>query len=142
MKFELCRASAEEVRESLPGDQLIPSPRKTITHAVTIAVPPEGVSPWLVQLGSGRAGWYSYDRVDNGGMPNAKRIIPKLQLVAVSDLIPALLGTKDAFFVREVQPGACAHSGRSRERRSGGCKSETKNERALACQLGALTPAA
>jgi len=37
--------------------------------------------------GYGRAGWYSYDLLDNLGRPSAERIIPELQQVRVGDWI-------------------------------------------------------
>ena len=92
-------------RSALPGDELIPAPRKTITHSIKINAPSERIWPWLVQLGSGRAGWYSYDRIDNGGTPSVKQIVPELQNIAVGDLIPAVPNTKDAFIVQKVIPG-------------------------------------
>lgn len=76
----------------------------TVTHAITINAPPEGVWPWIVQMGSGRAGWYSYDRIDNGGAPSARQIIPELQHIAVGDIMPWLPGAKDGFVVAEVIP--------------------------------------
>lgn len=79
-------------------------PIGVITHAVTIDVPPEAVWPWLIQLGSGRAGWYAYDRIDNGGRPSARRIIPALQQIAVGDVLPALPDAKDMFVVGDVRP--------------------------------------
>jgi hypothetical protein len=30
------------------------------------------VWPWLAQMGSGRAGWYAYDFIDNGGAPQRR----------------------------------------------------------------------
>lgn len=90
---------------SLPGDGLIPSPKKTITHAVTINAEPEEIWPWIAQLGAGRAGWYSYDQIDNGGVPSAKGIISELQHSEVGDLMPAVPGSKDAFIIREIQAG-------------------------------------
>ena len=57
-----------------------------------IAAPPERVWPWRVQMGAGRAGWYSYDRIDNGGRPSADRIVPELQRLAVGDVMPAVPG--------------------------------------------------
>ncbi len=47
--------------------------------ATTLPAPPEQVWPWLVQMGVGRAGWYSWDRLDNGGKPSADRIVPEWQ---------------------------------------------------------------
>jgi hypothetical protein len=48
----------------LPGDSLVHDAMGVVMHAVTIAAPPESVWPWLVQMGAGRAGWYSYDWVE------------------------------------------------------------------------------
>ena len=67
MYFAGIRATVQERQRSLPGDPLVPDAAATVMHAVTIAAPPERVWPWLVQMGSGRAGWYRYDWVDNDG---------------------------------------------------------------------------
>lgn len=88
-----------------PGDELIPFPRMIITHSIIINTPTEVVWPWLVQLGAGRAGWYSYDRIDNGGTPSARRIVPELQHIEIGDIMPAVPHSKDAFIVREIQIG-------------------------------------
>ena len=102
--FELCRASAEERRRRLPGDELVPHPKLTITHAITVNAPPGAVWPWVIQMGSGRAGWYAYDHIDNAGVPSARRIVLELQHLAVGDVMPWLPGAKDGFIVREVIP--------------------------------------
>jgi len=47
---------------SLPGDELVARPLLQTTHGVTIDAPPEHVWPWLVQIGQGRAGFYSDSR--------------------------------------------------------------------------------
>jgi hypothetical protein len=104
MALELCRASPGERRRHLPGDELVPQPIGSITHAITINAPPDAVWPWLVQLGSGRAGWYAYDYIDNGGTPSACRIIPELQHVTVGDVMPWLPGAHDGFIVRDILP--------------------------------------
>jgi hypothetical protein len=52
-------ATDGEVRRTMPGDDLLPGATGTTTRAIGIAAPPERVWPWLVQLGYGRAGWYS-----------------------------------------------------------------------------------
>ena len=88
----------------MPGDDLVPEPVLSLTHAIDIGAPPERVWPWLVQMGAGRAGWYSYDRVDNGGRPSADRIVPELQRLAVGDVMPAVPGATDAFMVAGVEP--------------------------------------
>lgn len=49
----------------LPGDELVPEPAEITTLAVGIAAPPERVWAWLVQIGQGRGGMYSYDWLEN-----------------------------------------------------------------------------
>jgi hypothetical protein len=88
----------------LPGDALLASPLSSRTQAITIGRPPHAVWPWLVQMGAGRAGWYSYDFIDNGGQPSADQIIPELQQVRVGDLFPALPGVREGFTVLRVDP--------------------------------------
>jgi proline iminopeptidase len=76
----------------------------TLNHAITIHRPPREVWPWLVQLGSHRAGWYSYDFIDNGGRHSAERILPQYQDIHVGDVFPALPGAKDVFVVAQFEP--------------------------------------
>jgi hypothetical protein len=73
-------------------------------HAITITATPERIWPWFVQMGAGRAGWYSYDWVDNDGRPSATEIIPGLQHIAPGDVMPSLRGEKRSFIVRAVEP--------------------------------------
>lgn len=78
-------ATPEEVAGPMTGDAYLaggPAVRVAMTRAITINKPPELVWPWLAQLGRG-AGWYSYDRLDNGGKASARHIvswIPEPQL--------------------------------------------------------------
>jgi len=53
------------VTHALPGDDLVPEPRYVATRSVVIAAPPAAVWPWLVQIGQGRGGFYSYDWIEN-----------------------------------------------------------------------------
>jgi hypothetical protein len=81
------RASPDERACVLVGDERIPEAIDTLTHGVTIRRAPRDVWPWLVQMGAGsRAGWYSYDWLDNGRQPSASRIVPELQHVAIGTL--------------------------------------------------------
>jgi hypothetical protein len=81
-------ATDEEVARSLPGDEMVPATTFNATRAISIGAPPERVWPWLVQVGTKRAGWYSYDLLDNLGHPSARRIIPELQGLAMGDVVP------------------------------------------------------
>jgi hypothetical protein len=81
-------ATADEVVRALPGDELVAEPTFNATRAITIAAEPERIWPWLLQVGVRRAGWYSYDFLDNLGRPSAREIIPELQQVAVGDVVP------------------------------------------------------
>jgi hypothetical protein len=58
-------ASDEEVGAALPGDELVPHADLTATRAITVRTLPDGVWPWIVQLGQGRGGFYSYDLLEN-----------------------------------------------------------------------------
>ena len=62
-------ATPEEIASTGRGNDWfegVPGSRLRMTRAISIEAPPEAVWPWLAQMGRG-AGWYSYDRVDNGG---------------------------------------------------------------------------
>ena len=89
-------ATDEEVAAALPGDDLVPMPTVETTHAVTIAAPAAAVWPWLVQMGYGRAGWYTdawwYRQVDHYlwhvETPRPDRIVPEWQHLAMGDVVP------------------------------------------------------
>lgn len=84
-------ATTEEVNRYMAGDELLDDPALNATRAVKIKALPEQVWPWLVQMGYKRAGFYSFGKIDNGGMPSAERIIPEYQNLKVGDLILPLL---------------------------------------------------
>ena len=85
-------STREERRQALPGDDIIPEPTSQTDHAITIGAPPSAVWPWVVQMGWGRAGWYTARWVDrllfpaNG--PSAERVVPELQDIEVGTFIP------------------------------------------------------
>lgn len=97
-------ATDDEVARRMPGDDLVRRADFNATRAVTIHARPEHVWPWLVQIGSGRAGWYSYDRIDNAGVPSATAIIPELQHMEVGDLVPMVVGKEIGPWVKELEP--------------------------------------
>ncbi len=70
----------------MPGDDLLPG-SESATRAIIIRARPEAIWAWLVQLGYGRAGWYSFDWIDDDFKPSADRIVPELQQLGVGDRI-------------------------------------------------------
>jgi hypothetical protein len=95
-------ATDGEVRRGMPGDGLLRPDAPSTTRAITIDAPPEEVFPWLLQIGYGRGGWYSYDWIDNDGKPSVERIDPALQLLAVGERIEMLPGMGPV--VHEIVP--------------------------------------
>ena len=89
-------ATDEETTKWLPGDDL-PAPygdRRVSTRAITIDAPPEDVWPWLAQMGSGRAGFYTHEWVERllfityAEGHSATRIHPEWQDLKVGDRVP------------------------------------------------------
>lgn len=81
-------ATDAEVTMSLPGEPLSPEALSVSTRAITIHAPGTKVWPWIVQIGVGRAGWYSHDWLENlfaTGMVNSDKIKPEWQTVQVGD---------------------------------------------------------
>lgn len=98
------QATRREHLLALPGDEMIRHAAGTLTHAITIHCNSRELWPWLVQMGAGRAGWYSYDRLDNGGAHSAETVLPSLQHPTVGAIFPALPGTLEGFVLVEYEP--------------------------------------
>jgi hypothetical protein len=81
-------ATAEEQLAEMPGDDLFPRAQYRSTRATTIQARPEAVWPWLVQVGCGRAGFYSHDLLDNLARPSASTILPAFQHLEVGQWVP------------------------------------------------------
>ena len=95
---------APGVHDPLPGDALLDDVRYQRTHRAVIEAPPAKVWPWLAQMGCRRAGWYAIDRLDNGGVRSADRVIDELQHIAPGDLLPATPDDPGGFAVLRVDP--------------------------------------
>ncbi|MGZ4654880.1 hypothetical protein [Oryzihumus sp.] len=78
-------ATQAEVRADFPGREIVPGGTRSATMATTIDAPPAQVWPWLVQMGTDRGGWYSWDRLDNFGRRSAHRVHPEWQPIEVGD---------------------------------------------------------
>ena len=94
-------ATDEEIRRAMPEDEVIKQPSFNATRAVTINAPPEKIYPWIVQMGVTRAGWYSYDLLDNLARPSAESILPEYQTIHIGDLIPMSPDGKDGMLVKD-----------------------------------------
>jgi hypothetical protein len=79
-------ATDEEVSAPMPGDRDVPGAHFRATRAITIDAPAHFVWPWIVQIGAGRAGFYSYDLLDNLGHHSADHVLAAFQHVSVGDL--------------------------------------------------------
>jgi len=99
-------ATDEEVAGPYPGADLVPDGERGATMAVTIDAPPDQVWPWLVQMGGDRGGWYSWDRLDNGGRPSAQEVHPEWQDLAVGDYVKYWMrgAAVDAWEVAALEP--------------------------------------
>jgi hypothetical protein len=95
------QADQEESTRLLPGDQLVPRPQFDQTMALTIDARPSAIWPWLLQMGFGRAGWYSYDALDMLG--HSSRVLrPDLQELRAGQMLP--LGPGLDFRVEVLDP--------------------------------------
>jgi hypothetical protein len=81
-------ATDDEVRAAMPGDDVVPIASFNTTRAITIDAPPERVWPWIVQMGYGRAGFYSYDLLDNAGVDSASSVLDAYQRPRLGDWMP------------------------------------------------------
>ena len=97
-------ATPEDLARSMPGDEIVRRPIFNATRGVTVNAPPEEIWPWIVQIGFWRAGWYTYDLLDNAGRHSAERIAPELQHMEVGDLVPLGPGKDSGLRVKEFVP--------------------------------------
>jgi hypothetical protein len=99
-------ATDTEVAAPMPGDELVAGSQTFCTRAITIDVPPDAVWPWLVQVGFGKAGFYSNDLLDNVAHPSADRIIDEFQHPKVGDWVPMFSKVSDttAFKIAAIRP--------------------------------------
>ncbi|HSN26850.1 MAG TPA: hypothetical protein VLT45_11205, partial [Kofleriaceae bacterium] len=103
MMLPAVKAAAERAWH-VRGDDLLPGARAQFTHSVMIDAAPADVWPWLVQMGCQRAGWYSWDRLDNAGVKSAEVIIPALQHLAEGDVLPFRPVGDEGFKVLRIDP--------------------------------------
>ena len=95
----------DELRRELPGDDLTPAADLVSTRAITIEADADDVWPWIAQLGQGRAGFYSYDFLENlagADIHNAGTIVDEWQNIGVGDVVH--LAPDVALTVAAIEP--------------------------------------
>jgi hypothetical protein len=100
-------ATPAEISMSLPGDEPGLASNAYFTRAITIDAPPSVVWPWLVQMGQDRAGFYTYNWLENlfgGDIHNTDSIRLEWQHRSLGDSVP--LARPDLLF----GVGAMGHS--------------------------------
>lgn len=108
--------TAAEWTASLPGDELAPSPTHQSTRAITVRAPAAETWRWLVQIGEDRAGFYSYDWLENlfgARIRNANVVHPAWQTLREGDLVRAVpngylggvLDDTPGWRVASIEPG-------------------------------------
>jgi hypothetical protein len=99
-------ATDEECDATLAGDDLIANPDLVATRAITMPAAADQVWPWIVQLGQGRGGFYSYDALENlvgCNIHSADRVVPQWQDLKVGDQVK--LHPEVGLEVAVVEPG-------------------------------------
>lgn len=104
----------ETADRPLPGDELVPEPRWRWTHGIEVDAPAEDVWPWVAQIGADRAGFYSYQWLENlpgCDVRNAETVHPEWAAQAGDGLL--LHPKMPPLPIVHIEPGRCllAHAG-------------------------------
>ncbi|MDX6717882.1 MAG: hypothetical protein QOJ63_136 [Solirubrobacteraceae bacterium] len=108
-----------EAGARLPGDELLENATMVSTRARTIDAPASAVWPWLVQMGVGRGGAYTYDWVERLlglDMHSADRVVPELQKPRPGAVLAQRRGLRCSSSSRDRSHGAQDASGNQRAR--------------------------
>jgi hypothetical protein len=129
-----------ECTAAMPGDELITSADLTSTRAITIDSPPDEVWRWLVQIGQGRGGLYTYDALENAlgcRIHSVDAVVEELQDLAVGDVVRLGPDGYPAFDVVALDPGrALVLRSRSNE----GARSAGGHDELVSTWTWTLTP--
>lgn len=113
MAFGNWGATHAEIIGSVVGDDLCPDAGVSATRCITVTASPAEVFPWIRQMGFGKAGWYSYDWIDNLGRHSATTINPEWQQIESGSTVPggpidfeaAIVDAPRSFVLRVVPKG-------------------------------------
>ena len=99
-------ATPVEAAAALPGDDVVQHAEVQADRAVTIDAPAWEVWPWLAQLGQDKAGFYSFEALENAvgcRIEGANHVNPAWQELAVGDAVQL---APDVFVrAAQVDPG-------------------------------------
>ncbi len=99
-------ATEDEVRATLPGDDILEDVALQTTRAITVQAPASAIWPWLLQMGPRpRAGIYTYDwleRLLGIDIENSDRTMPEHQHLEVNTFWPLTPGGTNGLTVRSV----------------------------------------
>jgi len=96
-------ATAIEIKWPMPGDEIVAKPTFNATRAVSINAIAENIYPWIIQMGVTRAGWYSYDLLDNLAKRSAVVILPEYQNIKIGDIVPLSPDGKQGMLVKDFK---------------------------------------
>lgn len=99
-------ATYEEVEQPMPGDEEVSQANYQSTRALTIKARAASIWPWLVQMGQGRGGFYTYAWLENLvglRISNVDQILAEFQHLKVGDIIPLEPGGS-GYRVASVEP--------------------------------------
>ena len=83
-------STQEERDKEWPGDALLERTDRTFTRAIDIDAAPEDIWPWIVQIGREKAGFYSYELIENLAgfrVENRETILPEFQTLREGEFI-------------------------------------------------------
>ncbi len=116
-------ATSAEITAVYPGDELVPKPASIVNRAVTINAPPEQIYPWILQLGAGKGGMYSYSWLETNilrcPLVNADRIHPEWQDLKAGDLVRMCPGDfgPPPYIVASIEPNRAVVMGHQEDGR-------------------------
>ena len=96
-----------EASDSLPGDEFVPEPKWSYTLGIAVDASPEAVWPWIVQLGQGRGGFYTYQTLENMvgcQITNTTELLPDHQHPAVGEGIYLYPASTPPLRIEIVEP--------------------------------------
>ena len=96
-------ATKKELMLTLPGDSVVDDPDFNATRGISIHAKPDDIWKWIIQIGSKRAGWYSIDWMDNGGIRSSDTILSEFQKIEVGQFIPFTPDQKNGMWVKEFK---------------------------------------